>query len=466
MEPDGPARLPHLREVLAVGAVRAGLALRDCQVPGVMSDAQARQAASRWGIAPPGQDLRPQRGGGVVVVLVDGLGLSQLRERAGHARRLRQWLAQADGPDAGRGAARTCCPSTTAAALTTLGTSALPGRTGMVGYSVRRPGVPPATRAAACERVDPAGTISLITWQEPGASTSPTGHRPAAARGHGLRRAQPQGTVSPRSWQEVPTLFERLELPAGSQRRTDGQSVPRVVSVGPARFAGSGLTEAALRGAAHLAADRVEDRADRAAAALRRGTPLVYLYVGELDHAGHHHGWRSQPWLAELERADAMLERLARRVPAGTTIIVTADHGMIDTDPSHRLTLTDSAALRQDVAGVAGEPRLTHLYTWGADEGERAGRARQVAERWRAELGARAAWVATAQELAEAGAECPLGELGPRARGVVGDVVVAMAGRWVVVDPRVHSEQAAAMPGVHGSVTQEEVLVPLLVTQA
>ena len=59
-----------------------------------------------------------------------------------------------------------------------------------------------------------------------------------------------------------------------------------------------------------------------------------------------------------------------------------------------------------------------------------------------------------------------LGALSPRARGVVGDVVVAMAGTWVLVDPRVHSEPAIAMPGVHGSLTPAETRVPLLVTEA
>ena len=35
---------------------------------------------------------------------------------------------------------------------------------------------------------------------------------------------------------------------------------------------------------------------------------------------------------------------------------------------------------------------------------------------------------------------------------------------WVVVDPRVHSESAMAMPGVHGSLTDAETSIPLLVT--
>jgi len=287
----------------------------------------------------------------------------------------------------------------------------------MVGYSVLRPGLGPALPASTVP--SSAQVLSLITWQGDDAP-------------------------SPRSWQDVPTIFERI---------TGGSAV----SIGPARFAGSGLTEAALRGAEHRGADRMEDRPGLAAGALRHGTPLVYLYVGELDHTGHKHGWRSPQWLAQLERLDAAMAELARRVPAGTRIILSADHGMVDTDADHRIELTAHRELVRDVVAVAGEPRLTHLHVADGN----ADLAAEVAHRYRQVLGERAVWIGTREQAAE-----HLGALSPRARGVVGDVVVAMAGTWVLVDPRVHSEPAIAMPGVHGSFTPAEVRVPLLVTEA
>ena len=84
-----------------------------------------------------------------------------------------------------------------------------------------------------------------------------------------------------------------------------------------------------------------------------------------------------------------------------------------------------------------------------------------MARRYRDVLGERAAWIGTREQAAE-----HLGALRARARGVVGDVVVAMAGTWVLVDPRVHSESAISMTGVHGSFTTAETEVPLLVTEA
>ena len=423
---------PALRYLLAVGAVSAGLSLADTKHDGdtdrdadrdavlsptgdpaepVVSDARARAVARSWGIETAG-------GTGTVVVLVDGLGLEMLRQRRGHTPTLRRWLAQQDNGDSNDGAGiLTCRPSTTAAALTMLGTAARPGTTGLFGHSVLKPCLGPTLPASTVPSPDQ--VLSLITWKG-------------------------DNVPSPRSWQDVPTIFERL--PAGS-----------AVSIGPARFAGSGLTEAALRGASHLGADRLEDRPGLAAGALRRGTPLVYLYVGELDKTGHKHGWLSEQWLAQLERLDSAMTELVRRVPAGTRIILSADHGMVDTDADHRIDLSAHGELARDVVAVAGEPRLTHLHVADGDTDLAA----EVARRYRDVLGGRAEWIGTREQAAE-----HLGPLGARARGVVGDVVVAMAGTWVLVDPRVHSESAIAMPGVHGSFTPAETQVPLLVTEA
>ena len=435
--PDSPQD-PALRYVLAVGAVSAGLSLADTEHDGdtgrdanldavlsptggpaepVVSAARARAVARSWGIEPAGEP--GQSGGpGTVVVLVDGLGLEMLRQRRGHTPTLRRWLAQRETAPVGTGAGiLTCRPSTTAAALTMLGTSALPGTTGMVGYSVLNPRLRSPLAASAVPGPDQ--VLSLITWKG-------------------------DNVPSPRSWQDVPTIFERL--PAGS-----------AVSIGPSRFAGSGLTEAALRGASHLGADRLEDRPGLAAGALRRGTPLVYLYVGELDKTGHKHGWLSEQWLAQLERLDAAMAELVRRVPAGTRILLSADHGMVDTDPDHRIDLSAHRELVRDVVAVAGEPRLTHLHVADGD----VDLAAEVAQRYRHVLGDRAMWIGTREQAGE-----HLGPLGVRARGVVGDVVVAMAENWVLVDPRVHSEAAIAMPGVHGSFTPAETEVPLLITEA
>ncbi|NDR53636.1 nucleotide pyrophosphatase/phosphodiesterase family protein [Actinomyces sp. 565] len=411
---------PYLRQVLAAAAAGAGLALRDGP-PGAVTAGEARAKAAEWGLL--GQD-GAARPAGVVVVLVDGLGMQLLQERRGHAPTLRTWMADAASAPGG-GRARTCVPSTTAAALTTLGTGAMPGTTGMVGYSVLNPSLRRHLRAGTIP--DAAQNLCLITWQDT--------------------------ALDPRRWQDVPTVFER----SAPGPHAGARAAASAVTIGPARFAGSGLTEAALRGAVHLGADRMEDRPGLAARALRSGVPLVYLYVGELDHVGHRHGWRSENWLMQLERLDGMLAELMRLVPAGTRVLLTADHGMVDTDAAHRIDLTDYPELARDVAAVAGEPRFSQLYVPHSDPETAAA----VADRWRAVLGERALWVGTRVQ-----AGTRIGPVGERAESVLGDVLVAMADNWVVVDPRVHSAGAIAMPGVHGSLTDAEMTVPLLLARA
>ncbi|MGO1174048.1 MAG: alkaline phosphatase family protein [Actinomycetaceae bacterium] len=333
----------------------------------------------------------------VVVVLVDGLGLAQLTERGGHAPFLRSLL-----PDAL--SLQTCLPSTTAAALTTLGTGELPGRTGMLGYTVRHP----PTKEI----------VNLVTWED-----------------------APMGA---RDWQRVPTLFEQAAAVTGEAART--------VAVGPARFVGSGLTVSALRGARGATGESLAERVDATVTALRSGADLAYLYWGDVDHVGHVHGWGSFEWGEELMGADAELRRLAARVPKGTLVLVTADHGMVDV--GRRIDLGRSPELRVGVAQIAGEPRACHLFL---DEDAEP---TEVAGRWSSALGEEAS-VLTREELVSSGA---LGTGLPEDRvEAVGDVVAFLGDRDVVIEQGSGSIGSVALVGVHGSSTDAELQVPLLV---
>ncbi len=330
----------------------------------------------------------------VCLVLVDGLGLDALTERAGHAPFLRSLLPEVRPLVTG-------FPSTTAASLGLLGTAEGPGRTGMVGYTARHPG----TGALA----------NLVSWTDVG---------PA------------------REWQREPTVLEQVQA-AG---------VP-VTSVGPARFAGSGLTEAALRGGGYRRAESLADRVDVAVEELM-GPALVYLYWGDVDKIGHHHGVRSWQWGEALGELDRELARLARMLPPRTVLAVTADHGMVDVDPTTRWDVATHPDLRQDVELVAGEPRALHVHTRSsAPEAVDA-----VADRWRATLGA-AAVVATREQAVGAGWFGPVSD---HVRPAIGDVVVAATGRSTVVDSRTQSAASLDLVGVHGSFTRQEMVVPFL----
>ncbi|QAY62855.1 alkaline phosphatase family protein [Xylanimonas allomyrinae] len=351
----------------------------------------------------------------VVVVLCDGLGLLNVAERAGHAPFLRARLPETR-------ALRSTFPSTTAAAISTFGTGTAPGRTGMLGYTQRNPAT--------------GGLANMVSWTE---QSDPT----LVSRPGGQARASTL-PVPAETLQQEPTVFEALV----------GAGV-RVTSVGPSRFAGSGMTRAALRGAQHLAAESLEARVDGVVRALRE-PGLAYLYWGDVDKTGHHHGWQSWQWGDELEAFDRELARLVRSVPAGTLVLVTADHGQVEVDQADRFDVARTPALADGVALVGGEPRAVHVYA------ERPEQAEAVADRWRDVLGERAVVASRAEAVAS-------GWFGPVADHVlpwVGDVVVAPRGRLTIVDSHTQTPESLDLRGVHGSFTPEEMTIPLVVASA
>lgn len=406
-----------------------------CPTTSLVTNAQATQAAKRLGLDQLGDTQAP-----IVMVLVDGLGWQMLRERAGHTPNLRRLLADSNY-------LHTCAPSTTAAALTTLATGVYPGAHAMVGYAVRDPLL--RGHLGPGHVPGPGDVFDLITFKN--------------------------SSHDPLTWQSVPTLIERANAKANAG------CGPQLgaVSIGRSKFAGSGLSLAAWRGFKHIGVDALDQRPYQAYRAIKEGAKLVYLYVGELDHAGHNHGWHSDKWLEALEALDAMVGQLFRRLPAGTRIVLTADHGMVDTDRHHRIDLAKEKELAKDVVAVAGESRFLQLYVPDdvasapaagspglgvagprGDGGvvENSGReelAQSVAKRWAEFLGDRAIWVGTDPS--------PLmGPLSPGARAAVGDVLVALNDNWTVVDSRVQSFHATQLIGVHGSLTPVELEVPLI----
>ncbi len=109
---------------------------------------------------------------------------------------------------------------------------------------------------------------------------------------------------------------------------------------------------------------------------------------------GHEFGVDSAEWRTALDRADAFVGRLIDALPSGATLLVTADHGMVDCPPAARISIEDTAALMHGVHRVAGEPRARHVYA-------RAGAAVDVEQAWRGELKGRAMVLTRAQVIDE-----------------------------------------------------------------
>jgi hypothetical protein len=345
-------------------------------------------AGNRLGFAPAHR---------VVVVLVDGLGAAALRARTGHART----MTSAAGPTID-----TVFPTTTASALASLATGELPGRHGMVGYSVLD---------AANERV----VNQLSGWDD---------------------------RLAPETWQRASTVFEQAV-----------DSGLAAVAVGPVRFADSGFSRAVLRGAEYRAGASIADRFEVAARWLREPGPpgLLYLYVPELDMIAHARGWESPEWTERLEVVDAELRTLLTGIRSTDAVLVTADHGIVDIPATAHILIDTAPELLEGIRFVAGEPRCLQLHFDPSLSGAAVDAA---VDRWRdAESGR--SWVATRDEAVAAGWFGAVAEeVAPR----IGDLLVAARKNVAYYDGRTANERSLAMIGQHGSWSPAELQVPLL----
>jgi type I phosphodiesterase/nucleotide pyrophosphatase len=290
-------------------------------------------------------------------------------------------------------------PSTTATSLTSLGTGLVPGRHGVVGFTSRIPGT---------DRL-----LDALRWDS---------------------------RVDPLDWQPHETAFERAAR----------QGVP-VTVVSRRTFEKSGLTRAGQRGGEFRGADSAGERIAAAAAAACVAGSLTYLYDADLDATGHRSGCDSSAWKLQLEAFDHFLLMLRSRLPDGCALVVVADHGMVDVPLARRVDVDDSPELRAGVRLLGGEARLRQLYCDAADVDG-------VVRRWSDRLGD-AALVLRREEAVSAGWFGPVSEaVAPR----IGDVLVASVGEVAIVS-RERFPHEAKLLGLHGSLTPDEMLVPLLV---
>jgi len=333
----------------------------------------------------------------VAVLLVDGLGAYQLPVAAPHAPVLADLAA-------GRGGHAVTLtsgfPSTTPVSLVTLGTGALPGAHGVLGFTTRKPD---------------GGILNHIQWSD---------------------------DPDPRRWQPVPTWLE-----------TAAAAGVAVTQVTRPEFEGTGLTVAANRGGAFRGAADPARLAEQMLAALADGSgpALVYGYHPDLDKRGHEDGVDSDSWRAAARDVDTLVDRLTDGLPAGCALLVTADHGQLNVPGTQRIDLADQPALTAGLTAIAGEPRVRYLHV-------EPGALDDVLATWRGVLGEQA-WVVTREEAIAGGWYGPV----PAAhRGRLGDVVVTCLDRTAILATGHEPPVIARLVAYHGSVTAAEMTIPLL----
>ena len=238
-----------------------------------------------------------------VVILVDGLGVANIKSAGGHAPFLNNKLNASKSLFSG-------FPTTTATSLASFATGKQSGEHAFIGYRV-------------FDR-DSSSAINLLN---------------------------DLGTeFAPRKYQDLETVSEQA-LAAGKN----------VVTVGPGEYAESGFTEATMPAATYLAAKTIEERFLVARSAIANSGTLVYLYIPELDQLAHRFGSQSQRWLDTIEILDSALASFAKSLPKGAGAILTADHGVIDVEQTSHIYLEHYESL-SDLVMIGGDPRVGFLY--------------------------------------------------------------------------------------------------------
>src|SRR3954447_1422167 len=263
--------------------------------------------------------------------------------------------------------------------------------------------------------------------------------------GDGQRDTLRRARVDPRTLYPTATLYRRLAARG-----------VRSLAFHPASFAPSTYDGVLLDGAAQHPYDTIAGGLATLATALAAAPApaYAYLYVDTLDAIGHDRGPSSAAFDAEAVRCLDAIEAALGALPAGTLLLLVADHGQVDVDPERThfvnvLWPEIRAHLRHGRGGrplaPAGSARDLFLHSAPGARDELVGRLREL-------LGAHAEVHATADLVAE-GLFGPA--IGDRLRARLGDVCVLPAPDETVWW-RERGRFNMRFRGHHGGLTREE----------
>lgn len=355
------------------------------------------------------EEISPPRAERVLLLIVDGLGYRALE------RFRRENVVPAVNGLAERG---TCVPltsvfpSTTVTAMTSLATGLPPISHGMVGY-----------RLYLRETSSITDMIRLRPLDGDGAPF-PEGKTPDL---DALRPAS--------------THFERLTA-SGVEAHV---LLPRAI-------AGSGLSQILYQGASHVTpAVGFADMCVQARTILEsaNGPTAVTMYWPGLDSVAHARGPETDACRAEAAAIDAVLgQQLIGRLE-GTLLLITSDHGFVTMAADDYRELSAFGDLPQRLSRLpVGEPRASYFYI------EDAASARsQPPEALTDGL------IRLGRDAALGAGLLGIGARHPEVSARLGDELVVSTGRSGIYHPY---PDAPRLAGMHGGLTEAEMLVPLV----
>ncbi len=219
----------------------------------------------------------------------------------------------------------------------------------------------------------------------------------------------------------------------------------RAPVISKAELEGSGFTQAHLNGVKHMGWRSPSSIAIAIKDALDKGEPFVYAYYDGIDKIAHERGF-GEYYEAELRFADSLVQSCVSVLPPDTVLLVTADHGQVHVGDN---TIVPDPSITEHVDHQSGEGRFRWLHARRGRQGALFDAASQYDD---------VAWVVTKDQV--------LDEqwFGPRVSASVerrmGDV--ALVAHQPVSFEEPLDSGAFDLVCRHGSLTEDEMLVPLL----
>lgn len=368
----------------------------------------------------------------VVVIVADGLGHLQLQREiaAGNAPNLGKLVARAssDNGSVSYNPITSVFPTTTVAALGSINSAVAPSAHGLLAYTLY---------LAEFDMV-----AEMIRW-------GPLNRR--------VSFSDAEFGCAPETFFWAETMYARLQA-AG---------VTRTFAVNPNYFAGTALTRMMHQGATYagyITTSSLEPIVSRLLGESDAPT-YIYAYWPTVDTVAHLIGPLTAEHGAEVAALDLQVGRLLEHLPTrgDTLVLLTADHGHVDTAPEFSVAFADHPELLAMLRVLpAGERRVVYLHP---------------------KPGARDAVLAYARERLGEVAPAMLrddavalglfgpGELSERAAVRIGEVLLFPRRNLQLIAP-IEVIEGAPMPkapafrGLHGGLTPDEALVPLLALRA
>ena len=186
------------------------------------------------------------------------------------------------------------------------------------------------------------------------------------------------------------------------------------------------------------------------------GPRVVYAYWPHFDALAHREGVGSAAASKLFEQFDQCFARLLES-SAGldVTVLVTADHGFIDTGPARHVDLDQHLDLARMLAHpLCGEPRTAYCYV-------RDGARTEFADYVQSHLG-HCCEIWESEQLIER-EFLGTGQAHPRLRSRIGDFVLMMKDDYIIYDRTAGETAGFSLIGVHGGTSAAEMQIPLVV---